>query len=99
MSPRILLLQRNPRTPTLSPVAKRVTTDGPSTADITPPGTHPCIPPPMLKARGTSYCELGTTRDEHLYLVPRRLQGRLNFVPGGGELRGFSSSRRSFVGV
>lgn len=42
MSCHILLLQCNPCTPTISPVAKHLSADGPSAADITPPGTQCC---------------------------------------------------------
>lgn len=42
MSCHILLLQRNPCTSTISPVAKHLSADGQSAADITPPGTQCC---------------------------------------------------------
>lgn len=77
----ILLLQRNPWSPTLSPVLKHLSTDGLS---ITPPGTHPHIPAPisrLLKAQGISF----QAWDEHLHLVPTHSQGCLSFLWGKGR--------------
>lgn len=101
MSRRILLLQRNPCSLTLSPAAKHLSTDGLSIIDITPPGMHPRIPAPisrLLKAQGISF----QAWDEHLHLVPTHSQGCLSLGGRGEEgklLCGFSNSRQSFVGV